>query len=146
MKTVSCPEPHPFTTADLPAAHDFALTSPAGEDAANPAAHRVVAYDCGVKRGILEGLVRAGCELTVVPWDTPASEVLAMNPDGVFPVSYTHLIVTLDGWAGTQRYGGIWTGDQTGGNWEYIRFHLPTYIGQSLSGNPNVGSDMDRCV
>ena len=52
-------------------------------------------------------------------------------------------IVTLDGWAGTQRYGGIWTGDQTGGNWEYIRFHLPTYIGQGLSGNPNVGSDMD---
>ncbi|MFR2950920.1 MAG: glutamine amidotransferase-related protein [Collinsella intestinalis] len=50
----------------------------------NPAAHRVVAYDCGVKRGILEGLVRAGCELTVVPWDTPAADVLAMNPDGVF--------------------------------------------------------------
>lgn len=84
VKTVSCPEPHPFTTADLPAAHDFALTSPAVDGAANPAAHRVVAYDCGVKRGILEGLVRAGCELTVVPWDTPASEVLAMNPDGVF--------------------------------------------------------------
>lgn len=52
-------------------------------------------------------------------------------------------IVTLDGWAGTQRYGGIWTGDQTGGNWEYIRFHIPTYIGQSLSGNPNVSSDVD---
>lgn len=52
-------------------------------------------------------------------------------------------IVTLDGWAGTQRFGGIWTGDQTGGNWEYIRFHIPTYIGQSLSGNPNIGSDMD---
>lgn len=52
-------------------------------------------------------------------------------------------IVTLDGWGGTQRYGGIWTGDQTGGNWEYIRFHIPTYIGQSLSGNPNVSSDVD---
>lgn len=52
-------------------------------------------------------------------------------------------IVTLDGWAGTQRYGAIWTGDQYGGNWEYIRFHIPTYIGQSLSGNPNIGSDMD---
>lgn len=52
-------------------------------------------------------------------------------------------IVTLDGWAGTQRFGGIWTGDQTGGNWEYIRFHIPTYIGQGLSGNPNIGSDMD---
>lgn len=52
-------------------------------------------------------------------------------------------IVTLDGWAGTQRYAGIWTGDQYGGDWEYIRFHIPTYIGASLSGNPNIGSDMD---
>lgn len=52
-------------------------------------------------------------------------------------------VVTLDGWAGTQRYGSIWTGDQTGGEWEYIRFHIPTYIGQSLSGNPNIGSDMN---
>lgn len=52
-------------------------------------------------------------------------------------------IITLDGWAGTQRYGSIWTGDQYGGDWEYIRFHIPTYIGQSLSGNPNIGSDID---
>ncbi|QWT17625.1 discoidin domain-containing protein [Collinsella sp. zg1085] len=52
-------------------------------------------------------------------------------------------IVTLDGWAGSQRYVGIWSGDQVGGNWEYIRFHIPTFIGQSLSGNPNAGSDMD---
>lgn len=52
-------------------------------------------------------------------------------------------IITLDGWAGTQRYGAVWTGDQRGGQWEYIRFHIPTYIGQSLSGNPNIGSDMD---
>lgn len=52
-------------------------------------------------------------------------------------------IITLDGWAGTQRYGGIWSGDQTGGVWEYIRFHIPTYIGSGLSGNPNISSDMD---
>ncbi len=52
-------------------------------------------------------------------------------------------IITLDGWAGSQRFAGIWTGDQVGGNWEYIRFHVPTFIGQSLSGNPNIGSDMD---
>ena len=52
-------------------------------------------------------------------------------------------IVTLNGWAGTQRYGGIWSGDQTGGQWEYIRFHIPTYIGTALSGQPNIGSDMD---
>ncbi|MDO4180006.1 MAG: glycoside hydrolase family 31 protein, partial [Bacteroidales bacterium] len=52
-------------------------------------------------------------------------------------------IISLDGWAGTQRYAGIWSGDQTGGLWEYIRFHIPTYIGSGLSGNPNITSDMD---
>ncbi|WP_291528535.1 TIM-barrel domain-containing protein [Bacteroides sp. UBA939] len=52
-------------------------------------------------------------------------------------------IISLDGWAGTQRYAGIWSGDQTGGTWEYIRFHIPTYIGSGLSGNPNICSDMD---
>ncbi|MBR4779182.1 MAG: DUF5110 domain-containing protein, partial [Bacteroidaceae bacterium] len=52
-------------------------------------------------------------------------------------------IITLDGWAGTQRYAGVWSGDQVGGQWEYIRFHIPTYIGSGLSGQPNVGSDMD---
>lgn len=52
-------------------------------------------------------------------------------------------IITVDGWAGTQRYGGIWTGDQSGGQWEYIRFHIPTYIGSGLAGQPNIGSDMD---
>lgn len=53
------------------------------------------------------------------------------------------LIIMVDGWAGTQRYAGIWSGDQTGGKWEYIRFHIPTYIGAGLSGMPIVGSDMD---
>ena len=52
-------------------------------------------------------------------------------------------VVSLDGWAGTQRYAGLWSGDQYGGNWEYIRFHIPTYIGSGLSGQPNVGSDID---
>lgn len=52
-------------------------------------------------------------------------------------------IITLDGWAGTQRYAGVWSGDQTGGEWEYIRFHIPTYIGSGLSGQPNITSDMD---
>ena len=44
----------------------------------------VVAYDFGVKRNILRMLAQRGCRLTVVPATTPASEVLAMNPDGVF--------------------------------------------------------------
>jgi carbamoyl-phosphate synthase small subunit len=46
--------------------------------------YRVVAYDYGVKRNILRMLVDRGCRVTVVPAQTPASEVLAMDPDGVF--------------------------------------------------------------
>lgn len=45
---------------------------------------KVVAYDFGVKRNILRMLADRGCELTVVPAQTPAEQVLAMKPDGVF--------------------------------------------------------------
>lgn len=45
---------------------------------------KVVAYDFGVKRNILRMLVARGCEVIVVPAQTPASEVLAMQPDGIF--------------------------------------------------------------
>ncbi len=46
--------------------------------------YRVVAYDFGVKRNILRLLVDRGCEVEVVPAKTPAAEVLACHPDGVF--------------------------------------------------------------
>ena len=46
--------------------------------------YHVVAYDYGVKRNILRMLVDRGCRLTVVPAQMPASEVLAMKPDGIF--------------------------------------------------------------
>ncbi len=46
--------------------------------------YHVVAYDFGAKRNILRMLVDRGCRLTVVPAQTPASEVLALNPDCVF--------------------------------------------------------------
>ena len=48
------------------------------------AKYRVVAYDFGVKQNILRMLAERGCDVTVVPAQTPAAEVLAMNPDGVF--------------------------------------------------------------
>lgn len=44
----------------------------------------VVAYDFGAKSNILRMLVERGCRLTVVPAQTPAEEVLALNPDGIF--------------------------------------------------------------
>ena len=78
VEQVSCEGAYAYGAANIPAEHAFAVKAPAA------GAKRVIAYDCGIKRGILEGLVRAGCELTVVPWDTPAEDVLAMEPDGVF--------------------------------------------------------------
>jgi carbamoyl-phosphate synthase small subunit len=46
--------------------------------------YRVVAYDFGVKRNILRMLAERGCDVTVVPAQTSAADVLAMKPDGVF--------------------------------------------------------------
>ena len=51
---------------------------------AAPAKHKVVAYDFGVKRNILRMLAERGCDVTVVPAQTPVADVLAMSPDGVF--------------------------------------------------------------
>ncbi|RDB62301.1 carbamoyl-phosphate synthase small subunit [Gordonibacter sp. 28C] len=74
--TVSCAGAHPFSS--LPKSHAFAVAAPASKR------RRVVAYDCGAKRSILQNLVRSGCDVVAVPWDTPAEDVLATNPDGVF--------------------------------------------------------------
>jgi carbamoyl-phosphate synthase small subunit len=56
----------------------------AGYKEAPPARFHVVAYDFGVKRNILRMLAERGVKLTVVPAQTPAADVLAMKPDGVF--------------------------------------------------------------
>lgn len=74
--TVSCTEAFEFT--EVNESQDFALGAP------KKAKYRVIAYDCGAKRSILSGLVRVGCEVEVVPWNTPAQTVLDKNPDGVF--------------------------------------------------------------
>ena len=47
------------------------------------AKYKVVTYDYGVKRNILRLLVEQGCEVTLVPAQTPASDVLALKPDGI---------------------------------------------------------------
>lgn len=62
---------------------DLKTDSHATIDAADLPYH-VVAYDYGVKYNILRMLVERGCRVTVVPAQTPASDVLALRPDGVF--------------------------------------------------------------
>jgi alpha-glucosidase (family GH31 glycosyl hydrolase)/uncharacterized protein YjdB len=49
---------------------------------------------------------------------------------------------SVGGWAGTQRYSTVWSGDQSG-NWEYIRFHIPSVIGAGLSGMNYATGDVD---
>lgn len=55
-----------------------------GYGSLNEPLYRVVAYDFGIKRNILRLLAERGCSVTVVPAQTPAAEVFAMKPDGIF--------------------------------------------------------------
>jgi carbamoyl-phosphate synthase small subunit len=75
-KVVSAKTAYPWTQTE------WHLESGYGE-AGEPRYH-VVAYDFGVKRNILRILAERGCRLTVVPAQTPAEAVLALQPDGVF--------------------------------------------------------------
>ncbi len=61
----------------------WSLQTNGTENLANLPYH-VVAYDYGIKKNILRMLVDRGCKVTVVPAQTKAADVLAMNPDGVF--------------------------------------------------------------
>ena len=63
---------------------DVSTPEPYAVPAKGEARHKVVAYDCGEKAGIARRLAAAGCEVTLVPWDTPADEALALAPDGIF--------------------------------------------------------------
>jgi carbamoyl-phosphate synthase small subunit len=87
--------------------------------APRPAKHHVVVFDFGIKRNILRCLVDSGCRLSVVPASTPASDVLAMKPDGVFlsngpgdPAAVTYAVDTLKGLLGKQPIFGICLGHQ----------------------------------
>ncbi len=75
-KVVSTGQPYDWTQTE------WALGSGFGTQSA-PRFH-VVAYDFGVKKNILRMLAQRGCKVTVVPAQTPAAEVLALKPDGVF--------------------------------------------------------------
>lgn len=77
VQEVTCKEPYHWTEGlwDL---------SDGYQQAVAPAKYKVVAYDFGIKRNILRNLAAAGCDVTVVPADTPAADALQLNPDGIF--------------------------------------------------------------
>jgi carbamoyl-phosphate synthase small subunit len=77
--TVTCDRPYRWSDGDWRWPTGYA------QDSADPRERfRVVAYDFGIKRNILRKLVHSGCEVTVVPASTTASEALQLDPDGIF--------------------------------------------------------------
>ncbi|WP_313605480.1 glutamine-hydrolyzing carbamoyl-phosphate synthase small subunit [Comamonas jiangduensis] len=75
-KVVTTAKSYPWTEAEWKLGEGYGkLQSPK---------FKVVAYDFGVKKNILRMLAERGCDVTVVPAQTPAKDVLALNPDGVF--------------------------------------------------------------
>ena len=86
---------------------------------ASDTTHHVVAYDFGIKRNILRMLAARGCRITVVPWDTPASGALELNPDGIFlsngpgdPAAVTDAIEAVRELLGKKPIFGICLGHQ----------------------------------
>ena len=75
-KEATCTESYEWTEGEWTLEHGF--KRPVNQP------YHVVAYDFGVKTNIFRMLAERGCRLTVVPAQTPAKDVLALNPDGVF--------------------------------------------------------------
>ena len=99
VKRVSCREPYKE-----------------GDDGAE---FRVVAIDCGMKKNIVRSLVRRGCQVTVVPWNTPSEYIESLRPDGVFisngpgdPTDVPETIATIRSLIGKYVIFGICLGHQ----------------------------------
>jgi carbamoyl-phosphate synthase small subunit len=82
VKDVTCAEPYDFETSLADAVTEASYGVPPLRRATRPL--RVAAYDYGIKLNILRRLAAHGCQVRVFPANTPASEVLAWKPDGIF--------------------------------------------------------------
>ena len=79
----------------------------------------VVAIDCGMKQNIVRSLVKRGCRVTVVPWDTTAQAIEKLRPDGIFlsngpgdPTDVPETIQTVKDLLGKYPVFGICLGHQ----------------------------------
>ncbi len=124
---VTCAEPYNWNERSSAAWYQ-------GSHHDDPAGPLIVAYDYGIKRNILRMMTDRGLRVRVVPAQTPASEVMAMNPDGVFlsngpgdPAAVTYAIENVRGLLGQVPMFGICLGHQIlglalGGKTEKMRF------------------------
>jgi len=130
---VTCAEPYHWTEG----VGSWGIGS-GGNDSQSPSSSshplHVVAYDFGMKRNILRLMADQGCRVTVVPASTPAAEVLALDPDGIFlsngpgdPAAVTYAVDAVRGLLGKKPLFGICLGHQIlglalGGSTYKLRF------------------------
>ena len=81
--------------------------------------HHVVAIDCGMKMNIVRSLNKRGCKVTIVPWNTTAEAIMALDPDGIFisngpgdPTDVPETIQTIKNLIGKHPIFGICLGHQ----------------------------------
>lgn len=127
--TVTCEHQYPWTEGTGEWAPKITMPE-RGAAQAPRKTWRVVAYDFGVKQNILRRLVDVGCEVTVVPASTPAKDVLALNPQGVFlsngpgdPEGVPYAMAALRDLIGRVPIFGICLGHQLLG----LALGFPTY-------------------
>ena len=84
-----------------------------------PGGKRIAAIDCGMKQNIVRSLLRRGCQVTIVPWNTPAEEIRALHPDGILisngpgdPYDVPETIQTVSALIGELPVFGICLGHQ----------------------------------
>jgi carbamoyl-phosphate synthase small subunit len=114
-RDVTCVEPYHWTEG----IGDWGQGEKETRRQGDKAAFHVVAYDFGIKHNILRLLVERGCRVTVVPATTPAADVLALEPDGVFlsngpgdPAMVTYGIDAVKDLLGKKPLFGICLGHQ----------------------------------
>ncbi len=80
VREVTCPEPYLWRASTLEEAGEFAV--PPERRASRTL--RIAAYDFGIKRNILRRLTQHNCDVHVFPASTPAADLVAIEPDGIF--------------------------------------------------------------
>lgn len=115
-KKVTCEKPYVWEEVDTT---PFALQNTGVDHPRDGSRFNVVVYDYGVKRNILRRLASYGCNLTVVPSNFSAEEVLSMNPDGIFlsngpgdPEAVKYAILNIKKLLGKKPIFGICLGHQ----------------------------------
>jgi carbamoyl-phosphate synthase small subunit len=111
VSVVTCPEAYGWTEQGPVPGTNFTT--------ANPGSYKVVAMDFGLKYNQLRLLSARGCQVQVVPAQTSASEILAMNPDGIFlsngpgdPAGIPGVVETIKAMLGKRPIFGICLGHQ----------------------------------